>query len=107
MSEKKTIRFHIGDYVVCQNGIGRIEDMIIDDRKPEFLIDYLVLAKGQDWSYRNGVIGTHLWISPLEASKVFSPATAEDFAKAKKFVDLCDESFRSILSKYSKDSVTS
>ena len=106
MSKKKTIKFHIGDYVVCQNGIGRIVDLVIDLRKPEFLIDYLVLAKGQDFSYRNGVIGTYLWISPLEASKVFSPATAEDFAKAQKLVAMCDVSFRSLLEKYSKESVT-
>lgn len=106
MSEKKTIKFHIGDCVVCQNGIGRIKDMRINEGKPEFLVDYLVLAKGQDWSYCNGVIGTHLWISPLEASKVFSPATAEDYAKAQKLVAMCDVSFRTSLEKYSKESVT-
>lgn len=107
MSAKKTIKFHIGDYVANKNGIGKILDMYLDDGKPQFVVDYVVKASGYDWNCRTGVIGTLMEISPLKANKEFSPATAEDFAKAKKYVDLCDESFRSILSKYSKDSVTS
>lgn len=107
MSAKKTIKFHIGDYVATKDGIGKILDMYLDDGKPQFLVDYVVKASSCDWSCGTGVIGALMAISPLKASKEFSPATAEDFAKAKKYVELCDECFQAILSKYSKDSVTS
>ena len=107
MSAKKTIKFHIGDYVANKDGIGKILDMCLYDGKPQFLVDYVVKASSYDWSCGTGVIGALMEISPLKASKEFSSATAEDFAKAKKYVELCDECFQAILSKYSKDSVTS
>lgn len=107
MSSKRIVRYKVGDCVTDGQGIGKIEQMITDTQRRRFFeITWVVLAAEDSKDYHRGVVIRQLSIFPLFASKEFRPASEEDYAKAKKIVDMCDVSIQALLSKYREESVT-
>lgn len=112
MSEKKTIRYKVGDCIAAENGIGKIVGLVDEDGevfKKVFLIDFILLAK--DISVYagdlllGGVCRQYLYIPPLRVSRDFLPASETDWAKAVVLMKTCETSFKTVLAKY--NSVTS
>lgn len=112
MSEKKTIKYKVGDCIAAEDGIGKIVGLMGEEgetNKKVFLIDYIFLAKGKYDSvgdlFLGGVCRQKIWVSPLKVSRDFPPASETDWAKAVVLMKTCETSFKTVLSKY--NSVTS
>lgn len=112
MSEKKSIRYKVGDCIAAENGIGKIVGLVDEDgevNKKVFLIDFILLAKDMSDSagglLLGGVCRQYLYIPPLRVSRDFPPASETDWAKAVVLMKTCETSFKTVLSKY--NSVTS
>lgn len=112
MSEKKTIKYKVGDCIAAGNGIGKIVELMDEEgetNKKVFIIDFILLAKDINYCagdiFLGGVCRQKLWMSPLKVSRDFPPASETDWAKAVVLMKTCETSFKTVLAKY--NSVTS